>query len=249
MKLKKPLSRIPRPVWACLCVILSIVLLLSYYVMLGCPMLTMKQHFRRAEKVHMVGPSKIVDVLDEQEYNEFVRMYVGESEHGVSFFGKYYNSHPYDNPFDEVLYYFYHTEKTGDMTLCVAPNVWGSTWGFYGFEQELPVYLFAENSNAARAELKITVKGSSSRNAGEQFNAHFPANADRTEDGFFRFYLKADQADYLEALYMLSSAISGTASHGIWGKDYLTEISANIRLYDTDGKLISEESKTLFTAQ
>lgn len=249
MKLKNLLPRIPRPVRACFCVILSIVLLLSYYVMLGCPVLTMKQHFRRAERAHMVGPSKIVDVLDESEYAEFVRMYVGESAHGVSFFGKYYNHHPYDDPFDEAQYYFYHTEKTGDMTLCVAPNVWGHNWAFFGFEQGLPVYLFAENPNAAQAELEMTVKGSSARNAGEQFDARFSANAERTEESFFRFYLKADQAASLEALYTLSSAISGTAIHGIWGKEDLTEISAIIRLYNADGQLITEESKTLFTAQ
>ena len=55
MKLKNLFSRIPRPLRACICTVLAIVLLLSYYVMLGCPVFTMKQHFRRAEKEGFSG--------------------------------------------------------------------------------------------------------------------------------------------------------------------------------------------------
>lgn len=248
MKLKNLIHRIPRPVRACICVFLAVVLAVSYYVMLDCPVLTMKQQFRRAEKVHLVGPSKIVDMLEEEEYGEFVRMYVGESENGISFFGLYHNNHPYNNPFDEKEYYFHYTEKASDMTLCAAPNVWGPSWEFFGFEQALPVYLFTENSEAVRAELEMTVKGSSQKKAGEQLTAHFPASTELTGEGFFRFYLKADKEQSLEALYFLSSAISGNAMHGICCKENVTEISAVIRLYNADGKLIAVENRTLYSA-
>ena len=245
MKLKNLLHRIPRPVRACICTVLAVVLLLSYYVILDCPVLTMKQHFRRAEKVHLVGPSKIVDVLDEREYGEFVRMYVGESEHGVSFFGKYYNEHPYDDPFAEKLYYFYYTEKTGDITLCVAPNVWGSTWGFVPFERTVPAYLFTEHADAARAELLITVKGILPRE-NKQFTEHLAAQADRTEEGFFRFHLSAEEADELDALYYLSCCTSGSASSGVAINSRLNGISAVIRLYDVNDHLIAEQQTTIF---
>lgn len=252
MKLKNLFSRIPRPVRACICTVLAIALLLSYYVMLGCPLLTMKQHFCRAEKVHMVGPSEIVDVIPYEQYGEYDRLYVAESANGVTFFGRYYSSSPYDDPFEEKLYHFVYIEKSEDMTLCVAPNVWGSFWDFGGFLEQLPVYLFTEEQHGVRAELNLTVKFSGGSNSSANYEVPFFASADRSKEGFYRFGLSSDKEQGWTALYYLSSALGGEPHAGVYVSNYLadlTQISAVIRLYDADGQLITENSRILYSGQ
>ena len=111
---------IPRPVRAILCAVCAIALAIAYYIALGCPTLTDEQEFRRAEKIHLVGPSKIVDTLT-SEYSEFDKMIVGETEYGICFFGKYtYTTGVYNK--DETDYRLFYAEKTGDLTLVPAPN-------------------------------------------------------------------------------------------------------------------------------
>ena len=68
---------IPRPLRACLWALLVIVLSILYYIALGCPTLSLRQELRRAEKVHLVGPSKIVDQVNGELYSEFEKMLVG----------------------------------------------------------------------------------------------------------------------------------------------------------------------------
>lgn len=249
MKLRNPLHRIPRPVRACICTILAIFLVLSYYVMLGCPVLTMRQHFRRAEKAHLVGPSKIVDVIPYEQYSEYDRLYVGETANCVTFFGRYYSNSPYDNPFEEKFYHFSYIEKTEDMTLCVAPNVWGPFWDFGGFLQQLPVYLFTEDQTADRAELSITVKFSGDSSSSSHFTVPFFASAERSKEGFYRFGLNSDKEAGWTALYYLSSALGGDISFGYYINENLNEISAVIRLYDADGQLLTENHQTLYPIQ
>lgn len=245
MKFSHLFPRIPRPVRACLCTVLAIALLLSYYVMLGCPLLTMKQHFRRAEKAHLVGPSKIVDVLDESEYGEFMKLYVAESDHGITFFGQYADQHPYDYT-DEKLYYFHYQEKGDDMTLCVAPDVWGTFWGSNDWARTLPVYLFTENDQAVRASVVFTISGDLGTHGFPKEIVHIADTTDRTEDDFFRFGLYADQAAELDALDYLASATSGSASSGVTINSKLNKISVVIRLYDVNDHLIAEQQTTIY---
>ena len=52
---------LPRPLRACLWALLAVLVGIIYYIALGCPTLSIRQDFRRAEKVNLAGPSKIVD--------------------------------------------------------------------------------------------------------------------------------------------------------------------------------------------
>lgn len=244
-KLKAMLERIPRPVRAIFYTLLALTLAISYYIALGCPALGMRHEFRRAEKAHMVGPSKIVDTLSNDDYYEYDKLLVGETDHGICFFGRYYNSRPYDNPLAENLYHFSYVRKTGDVTLCAPPNAWGTMWGSFEFKQELPVYVFTEHSQAVRAEVEVTVVGSTGKNGVGKFTVPFQAEAERAKEGFFRFTFEADQKSSLKALYYLSIIGSGDRSD-MHTNDRLEAITAVVRLYDADGTMILEKSVTIF---
>ena len=245
MKLKNWILRIPKPVKVCVCAVCVILLAAVYYIVLGCPA-TFRQEFRRAEKAHLVGPSKIVDSL-KGEYTEFDKMIVGETEEGICFFGKYsYNDGNARK--EKTAYYFTYLEKTGDLTLAAAPNVSGVHWSFFGFARTLPVYLFTEDTTAARAEINIHVTGkyrseSNGKAITKAFNETFQAEASRTEEGFFRFWLEGSDKGSLSALYYLSNT-TGNA----WGFDYSdlpSGATATVRLYDAEGNQIREETITL----
>ena len=246
MKLKNLLHRIPRPVRACICTILAIVLMLSYYVMLGCPTLTMKQEFRRAERAHMVGPSQIVDTLQERQYDEFSKLFVGETEENILFFGKYFTNSSQKGWLDQYAYRFYCLPKTGGITVAPAPNVYGMFWDFGGVM--LPVYVFADDGNAVRAELSFTVRGEHTTHINgsqttESYNESFTAEAIRVSDsGPFRFFLYCDDGKEGFALGQFSTAV--TDPRYIFG--YVeTPTCVTVRLFDANEKLIVEEIQEL----
>ncbi len=245
MKVKQWIERIPRPVRAIFYTVLALVLAISYYIALGCPALGIRHEFRRAEKAHMVGPSKIVDTLSNDDYYEYDKLLVGETDHGICFFGRHYSSRPYDDPFAEKLYDFSYVEKTGDITLCAPPIVWGTTWDAFEFKRGLPVYVFTEHSQAVRAEVEVTVVGSTGKNGVGKFTVPFQAEAERAKEGFFRFTFEADRKNSLKALYYLSIVGSGDRSD-MQTNDRLERITAVVRLYDASGQLIAEETLNIW---
>lgn len=227
MKLIHAIQRIPRPIRACCYAILAIMTAIAFYIALGCPTLSFRQEFRRAEKAHLVGPSQIVDTMN-GEYIEFDKMIVGETENGICFFGRYYSQYPYKST-DEKQYFFSFIEKTGDITIAAAPNVWGIVWQE---SKSIPVYLFVNQPNAVRAE--ITLKATT------YFEATFHAEATRLDSGVFRFWLEAEGKD-LEALSIFSRITGGAPYIGLSDELLDTAIPATVKLYDTDGALILEE--------
>lgn len=249
MKLKNLMNRIPRPVKAIFCAVCVVLLAICYYIALGCPTFTFTQEFRRAEKVHLVGPSQIVDTMD-SEYSEFDKMIVGETEHGISFFGRYYDHYPYNALFDEKLYLLTYVKKTGDMTISAAPNIWGRRWSFTGFERSLPVYLFVDGKDAVRAEVGITVAGGGGDSVYEdgktvesRFERTFQAEATRSDTSFFLFWFTADDQAGLSALSSLSNATSGNPYSATNAEE--CTISATVRLYDESENLILERELSI----
>lgn len=252
MKLKTFLYRIPRPLKVFIFAILVIALALVYYIVLGCPT-TFRQEFRRAEKVHMVGPSTIVETFH-GEYTEFEKMIVGETEYGICFFGEY----AYNEVNKEKRHYcFSYQEKTGDLTVAVPPNASAFDWAWPGFAQSFPVYVFTDDPEAVRAELKLTVTGEYTyyyHGKPEKepvqcpLNRTLQAEAQRTDSGIFRFWLEAEDQPGLAALQYLSNAVGGNA-YNITRLEKLSTISVTVRLYDAQDQLIHEEAQILYTAE
>lgn len=249
MKLKKNLNRIPRPLKACLCAILVIVLAAAYYIALGCPT-NFRQEFRRAEKSQLIGPSQIVDTL-KNEYQEFENMIVGETEYGICFFGEY----TYNNGKQEKTEYcLSYQEKTGDLTVAVPPTTSTFNWSGHCFARSLPVYLFTDESEAVRAEIDLTVAGEysyysdhSAESVKRPLMRTCQAEARRSDTGIFRFWFEADDQAGLAALQYLSNAIGGNAFEIVALLFTPSTIQATVRLYDAQDQLIREETQTLYS--
>lgn len=244
MKLKNILARIPRPLKACVCTALVILLAAAYYIALGCPTLTFEQEFRRAEKAHLVGPSQIVDRLD-GTYRQFDKMIVGETESGVCFFGQFYSTS--NDPSSGVMYQFGYVEKTGDITVAAAPNFTGFFWQHSGIS--LPVYVFTDEAGAARAEIDVDVTGLRTYSVdGKEitrgYEAHFSAEAYRNEHGVFRFFLDSSDEDGGYALYIFSNLANGSKEMNQEAQ-LNTVIPVTVRLYDSGGALLIEKELTV----
>ena len=238
-------ERIPRPIKACFWALLAIVVAIAYYIALGCPTLSIRQEMRRAERANLVGPSKIVDRVVSPEYSQFETMLVGETDHGIIFFGRY-GSHISGNKHSgERNYLFHYIEKNGDVSFAAAPNI----YGFAGIYQ-LPVYLFTELDSAARATISIRVNGSrmyteNNKSVDDPFDVTFEADATRDKKGFFRFDLQAandhpqdltgKKNDEAYALFCLSNLCSNNAHYN---NQATMVIPIRITLYDSQGNVI-----------
>ncbi len=232
-----------RPAKAIVCIFLNFVLLAGLYICAGCPSLTMRQEFNRAQRVSMLGPSTIVDTVT--DYDEFDKMYVGESEYGITFFGRYYNQFPYRNTFAKKHYLLTYVQKQEDMTIAAAPNIWGLVWQY---NTSVPVYLFTEYPAATRAELIATVSGKYTQSIDgtkitTEYCETFQTEADRSEAGYFRFLFSADTDKGLHALAQFSDITCGKIG---WTPEQMqTQIPATIRLYDAEGNCILEKELVL----
>jgi hypothetical protein len=237
---------IPRPLRACLWALLVIVLAILYYIALGCPTLTLRQELRRAEKIHLVGPSKIVDRIDIRQWYEFEKLLVGETEHGITFIGKFGSRRTGAKHSGERYYKFSYQEKTGDVTFAAPPIQYRGS-GLY----ELPVYVFTEHPDAVRAEISILVAGSRSYTAldgkkvVDPFGVTFEEEAERDKGGFFRFFLTApnnqvddpfgQKNDSAYALFCISSLCSGESNYD---NQSTMVIPITVTLYDAEGNEI-----------
>ena len=244
MKLKNLIHRVPRPVKVCICAILAVVLALSYYVMLGCPTLTLKQEFRRAERSHMVGPSEIVDTLEKNEYDEFAKLFVGETDEAIIFFGKYFTTSSQTGPLDDYAYRFVYLPKTGSITVAPAPNNLGHFWYFGGIT--LPVYVFTNHDNAARAVISFRVSGEYRDIVGNEtirYNESFTMETVRLYDGGpFRFIFHSLDGKDSYALGQFSTVLTDQL-HSV-RSDVELPIYVTIRLFDANDQLITEEIKS-----
>lgn len=249
MKLKDRIARIPRPVRACLCAATAIVLAVVFYMTLGCPLLTFRQEFRRAEKIHLVGPSTIVDRISDKEYWEYDDMIVGETENGVCFFGR--SSNYRSNIFEklEYRYDFIYREKTGDITVLAAPNVTGSFWDGNGIS--LPLYIFTEYPDADKAYVTMTVSGQYSTTVEEEkvtqtYKCTFSSYATAVSSGVFRCFLEPYNTDSAHALHFLSD-LCNDKPFLVKGAESTT-IPCTVKLYDAGGKLIVEKELSITAA-
>lgn len=248
MKLKDFLPRIPRPVKACFFAILVVSLAIVYYIVLGCPPLTFRQQFRRAEKANMVGPSTIVDTTG-RGYTDFEKMLVGETEYGICFYGRYGSSYSAGIHSGKRNYHFSYVEKTGDLTVAAAPNAYAVHWSIGGINPKasLPVYVFSNSPDAARAEIEVSVRKQYGTTDSDNANADyytetFSGEAIRSKTGMFRISLQAEGKQAVDALWYLSDIASGSS---LFQKQLDTTILATVRLYDDSGILIQEKELDL----
>lgn len=255
-KLKNIWMRVPRWLRSILDLLASALFVFLFYAAIGAPAITTTQAFRRAEKIHMVGPSVIVDTLDQSTYSEFKTMLVGETGEGIVFFGQYEATQ--NNGWSERTVLepvFSYREKTGDLTVLAAPTVsLGFPWIEYG-GASLPIYLFDAYPEAIRAELDLTVSGTYGIdiNGGEytqDFTRSYSLEAQREKEGFFRFFISLPTGNAVDAYALeLISALSTGSTPFTYPSSHEAAISipVTVRLYDETDALILERQLTILS--
>ncbi|MBO5347761.1 MAG: hypothetical protein J6A45_06480 [Lachnospiraceae bacterium] len=242
-KLMQYWHTLSRPLRVLLLIILMCIQVPLIYIYQGCPPLSDEHRYRRVEKAHLVGPAEILDVLDLAPINEFPyydKLLLAKDKQGVIM---YIWSTQYEHR--ENLVY---RKTTGDVAVFAAPYVNDSP-GYWFSQKEitLPVILFDDIPQAIRAELEVTLSGTLNR---ETFTKTYELEATRNKPGYFCFLLHADSSYQLGGEGLAMSLFASYTYHfGSLGADTLTTIPATVRLYDSNDKLIYEETLTIQSLQ
>lgn len=213
--LKEKYSRIPRPIRTAIQLGLVPLLLLICYIVIQTPTFTALFTLRLAEKSELVGPGRILGIVQNPEYPT-TEVIVAEDDHGF-IFCRYYTNNPFVRP---LLTY---REKQGDLTLLACP--------FFLPDEDkrrLPVLLFCDDPKAEYAEVDITITVPWD---GKDTTFTYSLCASRATEGYFLFHIdimpyKGSDAEYraLDTFARVSLTNYGTPDSG-------SEIHATVRLY------------------
>ena len=251
-KLKRFWLNIPRKCRVFINLSATLLLVFAFYILAGSPAMNPVEHFRRLEKAYLVGPSKILEIVD-LPANEYDHMIVADDGDAVILFG--YNDVNYRWDWNTFVY----REKRNGITALPIPA------HHYGIEEqviELPIFLFHNYPNAVRAELEFTLgesleipetvmlpDGSVTQ---RYFEKSYTLESQREIDGYFRFHLHAE----IEGKYVgpqdlevwKATSGEGTAlrmfarmafENGMYLHEY---VPMTVRLYDRNNGLIVEDT-------
>lgn len=209
-------------------VYLPLIALLIYllYFFAGCPPFSPAHRYYRAARDHLVGPGKILAHL-ELEKMDYTDLILAEDEENIIL----YITHEHDFEPAELAC----REKTGDLTVLAAPCYRGGSWST-ALEQHLPVFLFDEYPEAARAEMELTL---STHSNGEDFSKTYKLESHREYDGFFQFDIFAHNAQGLKAEGYALHAFSNLSANAL-NPHIGIAVPVTVRLYGSDNCLILE---------
>ena len=222
-----------------LLLIIPVILILTYHA-IGSPVLTAEQSFRRAEKEHALGPATILGtesiITDDYGYH-YDTLIVAETKYGAMLYCTELNK-------QDRLYY---REKTGPLTVMALPNG-GWSW-LINEPRQLNVILFDDYPEAVRAELEIKVEWAKDFYGftPDGVYYHYQLNAERTADGYFRFVHTIYGSDYIDNDNVAMRILTDISCKRQVGEAYFLEleIPVYLRLYDSNGNLVTEESHIL----
>ena len=238
---KKFWKSLSRPVKILL--LLAGLLLTSFllYIFIGAPPLSDEHRYRRAERENLVGPAKILDILElkQAHENSYDRLLLADNG-------------------DSIIMYVWHTQQTHreqlvyrsqmeNVTVYAAPGChWFNNWE-YAEEVELPILLFDDFPRAVHAEIDFTLQADRTNNF--TFSKDYSLEADRVSDGYFCFYIVSSDIcskdDNCEGAALASlSQLTDSYNYPLSFSDY-TEIPVSVRLYDDNEILIHEEIVTI----
>lgn len=203
-------------------VIVVLIFVYLLYLMLGGPVLTTEAGLRRMERVHMVGPGKILGV-ETGDYLYYDHVLLAEDEEGVILYA--YDSEIWHRN-DKLVY----RQRRGDLmmlTLPIMPGQLNHHWDF-----RLPVVLFDRHPKAVRADVEIAMPN---------LDKTCLVKCQRNRDGYLwgEIFHKSNsyngaKAEWLQLLADLSNSASGTTD--------LIVLPVQVRLYDQEDHLIHEET-------
>ena len=197
------------------------------YIFTDAPVFSATQAFRRVEKQNLVGPSKVLAILDISD-EHFKRLLIADDGKGVVMFPIY---EKYSR--STSLYY---REKTGPVTVIAAP-----TSREPDKIETLTIIMFGDMPDSASAELTLTL--SAPKWTGVEFTKDYTLTAEREYNGFFRFELRHTNGDeYYEAESYAFSELSKTTDYF---SNQNVSIPATVSLFDRSGGLIYKQNMIL----
>lgn len=215
--------------------LIALMLLLIYHL-IGAPVLFPRLRMRMLERQALVGPSTVIDVLAWDEYEEFTKVYVGATNEGFTFFSMM-------GPWYTTLSY---RERTGSITVLPAPTYW-ENWQNKSTDKHLPIYVFDQFPDAVRAELELKIASDPDDlyYHGEAFDRRYTLEANRETSGYFLFHLHIPcEGETLGTdgyAAQLLSDICHSSNKAVQRRSF----EATVRLYSTDGTLITESTQTV----
>jgi len=170
---KQKYEKLPRPLRTAIHLGLLPLLALVIYIVIQTPTFSGTIALRLAEKANMVGPGRVLGIVNNPHYPT-TQVIVAEDEEGY-IFCRYYTNQPFERP---LLTY---REKQGDLTLVACP--------FFLPDEDkrrLPVLLFCDDPKAEYAEvnLSITIPWD-----GTDKTFRYTLNASRMTDDYFQFHI------------------------------------------------------------
>ena len=227
-QLKKHWQKLSAKKQVCIHLLTIFVLLFLIYSFLGCPPLSAKGGFRRAEKASMVGPATILGQVHPDGY-PCDAIVLGKDTEGVYL----YVMDRWSPEASELVY----RKKQGSLTLLATP---GDTLYQYEVHAQIPIFLFDDYADAVRAEVDLALRT-------ESFEKTYPLEASRESEGFFRFDLVARNAGSLGEEGNALRLLQEISSNSMAGNPDIA-FPAAVRLYDASGNLILEETTHIRSA-
>lgn len=231
---------IPRPLKALLYCIGILLFSFLLYIFLGAPPLSEEHAYRRAERANLVGPAKILDIIDlEPVVNEYYnRMVIADEGDAVILYMR-----DSQNNLSEKLVY---RQKQGAVTVFAAPYelfLYSTDHEF-----EIPIILFDDFPQAVRAEMEFTLWTLDDSDAVPRvcLPKNYWGEAYRENSGYFCFYINSP--DFSWAAWTDDSKEPTLATFcKLTGKTFSrmdadTTLPVTVRLFNAENQLVHEET-------
>ena len=229
--IKKRWQKLPmrlRAVTNLLGILLSLFLI---YIMIGSPVFSVRDAYRRTEKANLVGPSEILAQV-RIKGTPYDHLVLAKGEDSVTLF-----SFSRGKQGGELVY----IETEGALTIAAAPD---STYYPLETRAVIPVVLFDNCPTAVRAEVDLTLSADW-KDKPEQRT--YILSADREYEGCFLFTIEAAGSPMLGGEGMLLQTLLQVTGNSMADTANLN-IPAAVRLYDDADNLLVEETIAIRSA-
>lgn len=241
--MRKFFDFIPRPIKVLFFFIGILLFSFFIYIFIGAPPFSDEHRYRRAERANMVGPAKILDIIDFTPVKGelYKRMVIADDGDGVIL----YMYEPLSDRPEKLIY----RKKQGAVTVYAAPYELYIHRDVYDFK--VPIILFDDFPQAIRAELECILWSiSDEKSIPKTMHPETVfAEAYRDTPGYFCFHLNSpgfstfpstDESE--QPTLMTFCRLTSRSIYDVYAN---TELPVTIRLFDKDNNLIHEEIVTV----
>lgn len=234
-KVAAAVDRIPRKLQVLVNLLLTALLLIVLYIVIGCPTFGTEHGYRRIEKANLVGPAEILGYETIYTSDRQMQIALARTTDGVILSPT--SVKPYYNWMD-----FLYFPLNDDITVTLAPQQ--LHWE-YGGEHTLTMFVFDAHPDAVRAEMDIELFWEDVPDHVYRYQYNLEASRDKGE--YFRFDLEFIHNEFApdpraEAIYQLSRVMYFPNGTTLPEDAY----PVAVRLFDAAGKCIAEKKMQLF---